>query len=249
MAAIIFCTSCVNTKKATYFDGIQDAEMIVVTPEFEPIVKPNDILSISVSSLNPQASELFNKPNLPVVNAALNTPTTTQSSGYLVSLDGFIQFPILGNIRVSGLTQKQLKAQLIKTLVDKKLLVDPVVDIRFLNFRISVIGEVAKPGDVTVPSEKISLLEALALAGDLTIYGRRDNVLLIREENGKRITKRIDLNSSSVLTSPYYYLRSNDIIYVEPNKSKVASSGRITLWLPVIFSFLSFAIIVTDRID
>jgi len=93
------------------------------------------------------------------------------------------------------------------------------------------------------------LLEALALAGDLTIYGRRDNVLLIREENGKRITKRIDLNSSSVLTSPYYYLRSNDIIYVEPNKSKVASSGRITLWLPVIFSFLSFAIIVVDRVD
>ena len=100
---------------------------------------------------------------------------------------------------------------------------------------------------VTVTSEKISLLEALALAGDLTIYARRDNVMLIREENGKRIIKRLDLNSSSILTSPYFYLKSNDIVYAEPNKSKVGSTRQVMQWLPVIFSFLSFAIIVADR--
>ena len=249
MAAIIFCSSCVNTKKAVYFDDIQDSELVVVTPELEPVIKPNDILNITVSSLNPEATELFNRPNLPTVMYSAVTTTTTQASGFLVDLDGFIQYPILGKIKVTGMTQKQLKAQLTKMFVDKKLLVEPVVDVRFLNFRISVIGEVARPGVVTVPSEKISLLEALALAGDLTIYARRDNVLLIREENGKRITKRMDLNSRSILTSPYYYLKSNDVIYAEPNKSKVAGSGRITLWLPVIFSFLSFAIIVVDRVE
>jgi polysaccharide export outer membrane protein len=101
---------------------------------------------------------------------------------------------------------------------------------------------------VAVPSEKISLLEALALAGDLTIYARRDNVMVIREENGQRIIKRIDLNTTSLFTSPYYYLKSNDIVYVEPNKSKVASSGRANQWLPVIFSVLSFGIIALDII-
>ena len=249
MAAIIFCTSCVNTKKAVYFNSIQDTDLIVVTQELEPIIKPSDILSITVSSLNPDATELFNKPNISTTTAAMNTPTTTQSSGFLVDLDGHIQYPIIGKIRVSGLTQKQLKAQMTKTFIDKKLLVEPVVDIRFPNFRISVMGEVARPSVVTVPSEKISLLEALALAGDLTIYARRDNVVLIREENGKRMVRRMDLNSNSILTSPYYYLKSNDVIYVEPNRSKVANSGRLTQWLPVIFSLVSLTIIVIDRYE
>lgn len=245
---IFALNSCVSTKKAVYFNNITDTEQVIITPDFEPVIKPNDILGITVTSLNPEATEIFNKPVEPLAFNA-NTATTTASVGYLVNLDGYIQFPIIGNVRVTGLTQKQFKTQLAKTLVDKKLLVDPVVDVRILNFRVSVMGEVSKPGVVTVPSEKISILEALALAGDLTVYARRDNVLLIREENGKRITKRIDLTASNILTSPYYYLRSNDIIYAEPNKSKIASTGRITLWLPVIFSLLTFGIIVVDHVD
>ncbi len=244
-----FCSSCVNTKKAIYFNNIQDAELVVDDVPLEPLIRPNDLLNITVSSLNPEASEVFNKPSISQATYAGITPTTTQSTGYLVSQEGFIQFPILGNIKVEGLTKKALKDQLTKTLLDRKLLVDPVVDIRYLNFRVAVMGEVAHPTVVTVPSEKISLLEALALAGDLTIYARRDNVMLIRENNGKRIIKRIDLNSSSILTSPYYYLRSNDIVYVEPNKSRVASTGRATQWLPVVFSVLSFGIIAVDRIN
>jgi polysaccharide biosynthesis/export protein len=241
-------SSCVNTKKAVYFNNIQDTQLTIPAADLEPVIKPNDILSISVSSLNPEASEVFNKPNISTnVFSPDITATTTRSNGYLVSLEGFIQFPILGNMMVAGLTKKELKEQLTKALISKKLLVDPIVDVRYLNFRVSVMGEVAKPMVVTVPSEKISLLEALALAGDLTIYARRDNVLLIREENGKRIVKRLDLNSSSILTSPYYYLKSNDIVYAEPNKSKVGSTRQVMAWLPVIFSFLSFAIIVADR--
>jgi polysaccharide export outer membrane protein len=245
---IFTCSSCVSTKKAVYFNNIQDTEQAIVTPELEPVIKPNDILSITVTSLNPEASDIFNKAEQPL-SPSFNTSTTTTATGYLVNLDGYIQFPIIGNVRVIDLTQKQLKSQLTKTLVDRKLLVDPVVDIRILNFRVSVMGEVSRPGVVTVPSEKISILEALALAGDLTVYARRDNVLLIREENGKRITRRIDLTASNILTSPYYYLKSNDIIYAEPNKSKIASTGRITLWLPVIFSLLTFGIIVIDHVD
>jgi polysaccharide export outer membrane protein len=247
---IVLCSSCMSSKKAVYFDDIPDSVIDAPPADLESEIKPNDILSITVSSLNPDASKVFNSPNVPVIpNYSQNTATTTTATGYLVSLEGYIQFPILGNIKAAGLTKKQLKDHITKTLLDKKLLVDPIVDIRYLNYRISVLGEVANPSVVTVPSEKISLLEALSLAGDLTIYARRDNVLLVRDEDGKRITKRIDLNSRSLFTSPYYFLKANDIIYVEANNSKIASTRKVYLWLPVVFSFLSFAIIVVDRYD
>ena len=250
LAAFAFNTSCVNTRRAVYFNNIPDSVLPLVESELEPIIRPNDILSITVSSLNPQASNVFNSSNLSNSNNTnSNTSTTTQSNGYLVDLDGYLQFPILGNIRASGLTKKGLKEHLTKTLLEKKLLIDPIVDVRYLNFRVAVMGEVARPTVVTVPSEKISLLEALALAGDLTIYARRDNVMIIREEDGKRIIKRIDLNSSSIFSSPYYYLKSNDIVYAEPNKSKIASTSRATQWLPVVFSVLSFGIIAVDRVN
>ena len=117
------------------------------------------------------------------------------------------------------------------------------VEIRFLNFEVTVIGEVAKPTVITVPSEKISLLKAIGLAGDLTIYGKRENVLLIREENGKKITRHIDLNSSNFFNSPYYYLEPNDVVYVQPNKAKVASAGRTQQLLPIILSGLSVVVV------
>ena len=123
-------------------------------------------------------------------------------------------------------------------------MIDPIVDIRYLNFEVTVLGEVGRPTVITVPSEKISLIKALGLAGDLTIYGRRDNVLLIREENGQRITRHIDLNSSDFLSSPYYYLQPNDVIYVEPNKTKVASSSRSQQVVPIVLSSLSIIVVV-----
>jgi polysaccharide export outer membrane protein len=214
----------------------------------ESQIQPNDILSIRVSSLNPEASEIFNTPNEPPPVYVQATATTTNSYGYLVNQEGNIQFPVIGNIKASGFSKQQLKEQITKLLIDKKLLVDPIVDVRYLNYRVSVIVEVTRPSVVTVPSEKITIFEALALAGDLTIYARRDNLLLIRDENGKRLTRRIDLNSRDILKSPYYFLKSNDIIYVEPGKNKVASTRQVNIWLPVIFSFLSLAIIVTDAV-
>jgi polysaccharide export outer membrane protein len=166
----------------------------------------------------------------------------------LVNADGQIQLPIIGSIKAAGLTKSQLKDNITKLILDKKLLVDPIVNIRHLNFEVTVIGEVGNPSVITVPNEKISLLKALGLAGDITIYGRKDNVLLIREENGKKRVKHIDLNSKSFLSSPYYYLQPNDIVYVEANKNKVASVGRMTPYLPAILSGLSVIILVVDRV-
>jgi polysaccharide export outer membrane protein len=159
----------------------------------------------------------------------------------------------LGSIKAQGRTKTQIKEELIKIILDKKLLLDPIVSIRFLNFRVTVLGEVGRPSVIPIVNEKISLLEALGLAGDLTIYGNRNNVMVIREEMAtgnkeRRSIARVNLNSAEIFTSPYYYLQSNDIVYVEPNKAKVASTSRATQWLPVVFSALSLTAIVIDQL-
>lgn len=244
---MIFCssilmTSCVNTRNATYFNDLGNTTNTI--PQIpESYIQNNDILSINVTSLNPEATEIYNTPN--VIKGPYGSDQVT---GYLVNTDGFIQFPVLGNVKAAGLTKDQFKNKLTNTLVDKKLLVDPIVTVRYQNFRVTVLGEVKNPTVIPVANERISLLEALGLAGDLTIYAKRDNVMLIREENGVRTTQRLNLNSTQLFNSPYYYLQSNDIVYVEPNKSKVASTGRSQQWLPVILGGLSLAFIVLDRV-
>ncbi len=241
-------TSCVNTKKSTYFYGSTDGTIASNEPVPQSFIQNNDILSILVTSPNPEASAMFN----PQISGGNNNQSlsTDQASntGYLVNTEGYIQFPILGNIKAAGLTKTNLEESITKILLQKGLLRDPVVSIRFLNFRVTVLGEVNKPSVVTMPNEKLSLLEALGLAGDITIFGNRQNVMVIREENQQKILKRLDLNSTEIFTSPYYYLRSNDIVYVEPNKAKVASTSRSSQWLPILLSGLSFAAIVADRI-
>jgi polysaccharide biosynthesis/export protein len=235
---------CVDTKKATYFNDLASTTITTNTPVPETIIRKNDLLNINVSSLDAQASAIFNAPNL--LPAAINNGSSaSEILGYLVGNDGTIQFPILGNVKAEGLTKDQLKESIQKKLLDQNLLKGPIVSVRFLNFRVTVLGEVKNPTAIDVPSEKISLLEAIGLAGDLTIYAKRDNVLVIREvENGNKEVKRINLNSAELLSSPYYYLKSNDIVYVEPNKSKVASSGRGQQWIPAVLSGLSLIAVV-----
>src|ERR1700712_1512886 len=220
---LMFLPSCGGSKKVAYFDGVKDETFKTkYPPNVESPIQINDLLSITVSSANPAASAIFNAPNE-------STPTTSSATsfgntltvGYLVNLNGDILFPVLGKIHAEGLTKSQLQALLIKQLLDTKQLIDPIVTIRQLNFRVSVLGEVAKPGVYTTPNEKISLLEALSFAGDITIYGKKDNVLLVREdEKGDKLIVRIDLTSSSLFTSPYYYLKSNDVLYVEPSQNR-----------------------------
>jgi polysaccharide export outer membrane protein len=242
---VIF-TGCTNTKKVIYFNNIQDTSFKARPADLEPVIRKGDILSITVSSANPEASVPFNTPNVSSSSVRATQPGTLPD-GYLVQQDGTIQFPVLGNLMAAGITKKALKDNIQNQLDQRKLLIDPIVSIRYLNFRVTVLGEVARPAIVNVPSEQITLFEALGLAGDLTIYAKRDNVLLIREEEGIKIIKRLNLNTSEILNSPYYYLKSNDIVYVEPGKSKVASASQSRQLVPIILSVLSFLVVVIDR--
>ncbi|WP_038007194.1 polysaccharide biosynthesis/export family protein [Terrimonas ferruginea] len=249
MLYVLLFSSCTNTKKATYFYGMKDGAVATPTPVPESIIQKNDILSITVSSLNPEASALFNASNgIATAGGSNGGSTGAAAVGYLVGPEGNIQFPLLGLVKAEGLTKNQLKDYITKTLGDRKLLVDPIITIRFQNFRVTVLGEVNHPSVVSVPNEKLSLLEALGLAGDLTIYGERKNVMIIREQGDQKLIKRINLNSAELFSSPYYYLQSNDIVYVEPNKVKVSSAGRTMQWLPIVISGLSLAVIVADRL-
>jgi polysaccharide export outer membrane protein len=246
---IIFC-SCADTRKVTYFNDLGEGVIPSAAVNLEPVISKSDILSITVTSPNPEATVMFNAPNMAMTTttAGAAVGNIAPSSGYLVSQDGYIDFPGLGKVMAAGLSKQKLKEDITAQLVNSKLLIDPIVTVRFLNYRVTVLGEVARPTVVTVPNEKISILEAIGLAGDLTIYAKRDNVLLIREEKGTKVVKRINLNTSEIFTSPYYYLKSNDVVYVEPNNAKVASASRSQQLLPTVISALSFIAIILTRV-
>jgi polysaccharide biosynthesis/export protein len=232
---LFLCVSCTSTKKIAYFGDARDSEVRAVLGTVEAPIQKNDILNITISSLSPKDDVEYNRTDL-------------TSKGYLVNGDGNIQLPKLGNIKAEGLTKKQLTANITAAVAARKELLNPIVEIRHLNFEVTVLGEVANPTVINVPSEQISLVKALGLAGDLTIYGKRDNILLIREEDGKRMTRHININSADFLNSEYYYLKHNDVIYVEPNKSKVASTDRAQTIIPVVLSSISILVLVLDRV-
>lgn len=241
--------SCVNTKSATYFNGLSSQEILYEAQSLEPVIQKNDILSIVVSSLNAEASQQFNLYAVSSSPGGVNSGTITQTAGFLVDQDGNIDFPMLGTIKAAGLTKKQLKNEILKGITQKNLLFDPVISIRYLNYKVTVLGEVARPAVINVPGEKISLLEAIGLAGDLTTFAKRDNVLLIREATeGKRTTERINLNDTTILSSPNFFLRSNDVVYVASNKSKVAGSSTAKQWLPAVLAGMSFIAVIVQGI-
>jgi polysaccharide biosynthesis/export protein len=243
----IFISSCVNTKKVTSFSDLNNATY--TDKVVEPAIQKNDQLSIIVTSLNPEATEVFNRPNQSVISSSSGTGVSSITTGYLVDETGEITFPIIGKIKAEGLTLDQLSIKLATILTERKLLVDPIVNIRMMNFRVTVLGEVGRPMVVTSTNGRLSFLEALGMAGDMTVYSRRDNVLLIRTENGQKIVQRIDFTKGDfVASSPYYYLKTNDVIYVETNKRKIGSTTTLRQTLPAILSGLSFVAIIIDRL-
>ncbi len=246
--AALFTSSCGSSKNMVYFNGYSDKTLQTSNIAAESLIRANDLISITVSSLNPEATKIFNTPNNSGISSTAINGNNTQAFGYLVSSEGDIQFPMLGNIHTEGLTKDDLKDSITKALVDKELLIDPVVNVRLLNFKVTVLGEVLKPAVYAVPSEKISLLEAIGLAGDLTIYAKRNNVMIIREENNKKITKHVNLSSPELFTSPYYYLKSNDIVYVEPNKNRLAGASVPLIWAPVITGVISLGVILISNL-
>jgi polysaccharide export outer membrane protein len=243
--------SCVSTRPLTYMQGTFDTAQLSQIKIPEARVRPGDLLSIIVYSDNPEATALFNQ-SLIIVNSSSGasssgsggangtggagggsgssagaigggSPTTP---GYLVDEEGNIQFQGLGLLHVEGLTRDSLKILLDSRLM--QYLKNPYYTIRFMNYRFTMLGEVAHPGIYSIPGEHVSLLEAISLAGDLTLYGRRDNILIIRETGGKREFARLDLTKPQVMASPYFYLQQNDLVYFEATKRKLLANDQVT---------------------
>ncbi|MGM9804672.1 MAG: polysaccharide biosynthesis/export family protein [Muribaculaceae bacterium] len=224
-ATIMLFASCSTSKEnLTYFSNLSDQTTgTIPSGNYELKVIPDDELIITVTSLVPEATAQFNAPMTNVATRSVITPTQQASLiTYVVDKDGYITMPTLGKIKVIGLSTKQI-ADHITTLVSETVS-DPYVRVQLINFRVNVLGEVQTPGPMTTTKSRYSILDAIADAGDLTEYGRRDNILLIREENGQRIYHRLNLNDVELLTSPYFYLQQNDVVYVEPNDIKKANS-------------------------
>ena len=234
---MVLLSSCGSTKDIAYFQNAKYIDYEQSKYLYDAKIMPKDILTITVTTVNPEAAVPFNLTIPTVVNQERrSTYSQPTLQSYLVDNDGCIDFPVVGIIKVGGLTKsdsEQLILSKIKPYLNENE--RPVVTVRMTNYKISVLGEVAKPGMFTVDNEKINILEALAKAGDLTIDGVRTNVKLIREdETGKKQIYTLNLNDASIVSSPYYYLQQNDIVYVEPNKVKSRNSnvGNTTgLWL------------------
>lgn len=224
-AVSVMMASCTTSKTVLpYFTDIsQVSEGSFESENYSPEIKPDDELMITVNSLKPEASAIYNLPlSNPAKSTSLYKTTTPQQQTYIVNADGDINFPILGKLHVAGMTVEALQEELTKRISED--VDDPMVTVLLINFRVVVGGEVKQPRSIEVTRSRYSILDALADAGDLTEYGERSNVLLVREENGERKFVHLDLNSSETLTSPYFFLRQNDYIYVEPNKVRQANS-------------------------
>jgi len=239
--AIYTCiiTGCAPRRDLVYFSNLAKQTGEEKLPSQEVKIQQNDLLSISVNSLNQESNVLF----------AVNTKNPSSENnykieGYRVSKEGSINLPVVGSIRLEGLTIEQAQATISREL--DKYVKKPVVDVQLVNFKVTVIGEVNKPSSFTVQGDNINLLEALGMAGDMTVYGKREDVLVIRQQNGQRIMKRLNLNNQDVMNSPFFYLKQNDVVYVEPDKSKAIEYSPNTRILPVVIASISaVAVLIT----
>lgn len=232
--------ACGSKRNLVYFSDLPDT--VVVQEQIanleEPTIQPGDILRITVNSLNAETNRLFNTGTmLSAEESRTAIDGNLAAEGYLVNADGYITFPVVGQVLLEGMTREQARQNLVNAV--STYAKDPIINIRFMNFRITVVGEVKVPSTFTVPSEKINIIEALGLAGDMTEFGKRENVLLIREQNGQRTVVRLNLNEKATLNSPYFYLRQNDVVYVEPSRYRDPSGDRTLRVLGVVFSGLT----------
>ena len=250
LLAVIFLASCQSYKKVPY---LQDAEVINQAQQLETLydakIMPKDLLTIVVSCTNPELAVPFNLTVATPMSLADKSQITSQPvlQPYLVDNEGRINFPVLGTLKVGGLTKSEAEQVIVRNL-KPYMKETPIVTVRMANYKISVLGEVARPGTFTITNEKVNLLEALAMAGDMTVYGVRDNVKLIRETaTGKQEIITLDLNKTETILSPYYWLQQNDVVYVTPNKAKARNSdigNSTSLWFSATSILVSLASIL-----
>ena len=237
--------SCAAPKVA-YFTDLKPGMAEQVLNPLEIRVRPEDKISILVNSKDPLLMDLF---NLPIISRQIGIRSEASNnqgmSGYTINKDGNIDFPVLGHIHVAGMTREEIALCIKEELISKNLVKDPVVTVEFMNLTVSVLGEVANPGRFNIDKDRLTLLDALSMAGDLTVYGKRENVLVQREENGKKTLYQVNLNSGyDLYASPVYYLQQNDIVYVTPNKAKARNSdigNSTSLWFSATSILVSLA--------
>lgn len=245
-------SSCNTSKEIVYMqDAIPNNETSLSGSNIK--IQPKDKLSIIVSSKNPELASLF---NLQVVNTANNSDILSAGQqqklvGYTVNNQGEIDFPILGNIKVEGFTREELAGLIKQRIKAEKYIQDPIVTVEFVNLKFSILGEVKSPGTYPIEGERLTILEAIGMAQDLTIYGKRSNILVVREEGNKRINYFIDLRSSDFFSSPAYYIQQNDIVYIQPNSVRAGQSTvnennfkSVTLWTSLTSLLVTIAVLI-----
>lgn len=234
--------SCKTKEKMVYFQGVQEDSTAVT---YSTVLEVDDFISVVVTADNPEQALQFNFPSKNVNQSTNNgyTMGNAAKAGYLIDKEGFINFPVIGKVKLGGLERSEAVGLLEKEI--SAYINNPVVQLQIENFKVTVLGDVSSPGTFKVPNERITLLEALGLAGDLNLTGVRKNVLVIREQNGVRIEYRVDLTSKELFTSPVYYLKQNDVIYVEPN---VAARSQSTFFRTTGSIFISIAGVIVTTI-
>jgi len=226
---------CASSKKVVYLQDIKVDKRVKAACEYRTVIHVDDLLSIIVSCDDIEAALPFNTPMIGL-GKEVTSGNQQAALGYLVDKEGYVDFPVLGKLQVDGISRNELADMLKEKL--SGYLKNPIVTIQFQNFKVTILGEVKAPGSYKVVSERVSLLDALGMAGDLQINGKRKNVLVMREQGDEKIFARVDLTSSDFIDSPFFYLQQNDVVYVEPNKGRIAG-GSVSTFLPYILSSLS----------
>ena len=225
LLCLLAIVSCTSYKEVPYLQNASELDTTKVMQLYDACIQPKDILTITVSSEDAEAAIPFNLTTaVPQTSSTRYLTSQPTLQTYLVDNDGCIDFPTLGKLQIGGMTKTAVE-QLIKDKLKPHFATTPIVNVRMVNYKISVLGEVLRPNSYTISNEKVNVFEALSLAGDLTIYGKRDGVKLIREyADGKKQIIPLNLNDANIIYSPYYYLQQNDVLYVEPNKAKAQNS-------------------------
>ena len=246
-AGVMLFASCVSTEEIAYVSDAARDSAVAISGQFTKGIQANDLLKIYVESETPLATIPFNQETnkIAVSDGAVMNPGASAVSGYLVSNSGSIIFPVLGEIQVLGMTHAELAAELQRRLREQGYINDAVVTVNLMNFKVSVLGDVARPGQIMATGERLTIFEALAMVGDMTIYGQRRNVTVLREENGVRTIGELDLSSKDVFNSPYYYLHQNDVVYVEPNMKKKKTALRD----PMIMTYISAGLSIVSTLS
>lgn len=230
----ILITSCVSKKDIIYFQN-DDIDQSKVSNSYKTIIKPDDLLQITITALDTEAVRPFNLAAVTYSTSSNSAIGVAQQQNYLVDSNGEIDFPVIGKLKIGGLTREELIA-LLKTKLDPDYIKNPNINIGIANFKVSVLGDVRAPGSYTIPNERITILEAIALAGDTNISAERSDISVFREEDGKKVQYKVDLLSNKTFTSPIYYLQQNDMVYVKQNYARIqsaSSNSNTTLFISV----------------